>query len=101
VTAESVKEGGTAKNMGNRNRRNKTRETFFSRSSVKSYARELGSAKQKAVDNTAQGGRWESGFALSPTQPEAFIPWAMHAVERAFSRALHGEAEHYSNQKKS
>jgi hypothetical protein len=74
--------------MENRKYQNRIRETFLSESSGNSRARDVEFESQKTTDNVAHSKQRERtpGVALSSKQSEAFIPWVLHVVDKAFSR---------------
>jgi hypothetical protein len=84
--------------MKNRKRRTATRHTASSTSTCPavSSARKIGFPIHDITGRVDLGKRSETTplIALHPEQSEAFIPWATRAVERAFSKALLGEARH-------
>jgi hypothetical protein len=90
-------------NMKNRKRQNRIRESSLSECSEHSRARELDFAIQNTRDKAARCKRRENtpGLVLPLAQSQPFIPWALHAVERAFSRVLQSEIQHYGNQSES
>jgi len=88
----------TATNMNNRKRRTATHDTASSTSTSRAAfsVRQIGFPIHDITDRVNLGKHSETTplIALCSDQSEAFIPWATRAVERAFSKALQGEARH-------
>jgi hypothetical protein len=65
--------------------------------------RQPNSEPHPATDELSIGKLWEAstGLVLSSAHQGPFIPWALYAVERAFSKSLQNEAEYDGNQNES
>ncbi|HZZ17031.1 MAG TPA: hypothetical protein VFE08_13840, partial [Candidatus Sulfotelmatobacter sp.] len=61
--------------------------------------RQPNSEPDAATDELSVGKPWEAstGLVLFSTHQGPFIPWALYAVERAFSKSLQDEAEYNDN----
>lgn len=65
--------------------------------------RQPNSESHAATDELSVGKLWEAspGLVLFSAHQGPFIPWALYAVERAFSKSLQNEAEYDGNQSES
>jgi hypothetical protein len=85
--------------MKNKKRRQQFTEILLLASAANLQARLPNSERDAATEELPAGKPWEAStsLVLFSAQQGPFIPWALYAVERAFSKSLEDEAEYNDN----